>query len=372
MRQLSKAFGKTVALDSATFDVAPGEVVALTGPSGAGKSTTCRLIAGFEVPDSGRVELGGRALSDVPPGSRGVAYMFESYALYPHMSVFENAASPLRAPAARNRLAEPEIRKRVAAALDFLDIGHLAERLPSQLSGGQRQRVALARALCQTPDTLLLDEPISHLDAKLRHHLRGEIKRRLNQANAPVIWSTPDGVEALSVGDRVIVLIAGRIEQVGTAEDIWTRPRTTRVARLIGDPPMNLISGSVTRQDGRAVLDAGPVAIPLGNGAARDVREGMRLTIGARADAIFLAEPGAPDTLSAEVYAVEPFGKWSIVTARLAGELVKFKAPELPQASPGTAVGLMVRDSHWRHFDAVSGVALPEAATQHTTRGESG
>jgi len=364
LRQVSKTFGKTLALDAASFDVAPGEVVALTGPSGAGKSTTCRLIAGFETPDRGRIELGGRDITDLAPGARGIAYMFESYALYPHLTVFENAASPLRAPAAKVRLGEPEIRKRVMESLEFLDIGRLAERLPSQLSGGQRQRVALGRALAQTPDVLLLDEPISHLDAKLRHRLRGEIKRRLNRLSAPVIWCTPDGVEALSVGDRVIVIIGGEIEQIGSAEDIWTKPRTTRVARLIGDPPMNLITGTVRRANGRAVLDASGVPIPLDDGAPPGVREGMHLTIGVRADGTALAEPGAPNALPAEVYAVEPFGKWAIVTARFAGELVKLKVPELPHASPGTAVGLVVRDSHWRHFDASSGVALPEGTTR--------
>jgi ABC-type sugar transport system ATPase subunit len=291
---------------------------------------------------------------------RGVAYMFEAYALYPHLTVFENAASPLRAPAARMRLGEAAIRERVTAALEFLEIAGLAERLPSQLSGGQRQRAALARALGQTPSALLLDEPISHLDAKLRHRLRADIKRRLNGANAPVVWCTPDGLEALSVGDRVVVLINGKVEQIGTPDQIWTAPRTTKVARLIGDPPMNLISGKVAGMNGSAAVETAGVRIPLAAEAGRRVKAGMPLTIGLRADAVDLSPAGEAGTLPAEIYAIEPFGKWTIVTSRLAGELIKLKVHDLPHLAPGAAVGLRVRDARWRLFDGATGVALPE------------
>jgi ABC-type sugar transport system ATPase subunit len=357
--QVSKSFGETVAVNGVLFDAAPGEVVAVTGPSGAGKSTICRLVAGFEIPDAGYIELGGRNITRQPPGARGVAYMFESYALYPHLSVFENAASPLRATAGNSGLSESHIRARVMAALEFLDIDQLAERLPNQLSGGQRQRVALARALSQEPHALLLDEPISHLDAKLRHRLRAEIKRRLTQRDAPVVWCTPDGLEALSVGNRVVVLIGGCIEQIGTPDEIWSTPRTTRVARLIGDPPMNLLSGRVTAANGGAVLETASTAIPLREGDLFQVRPGTHLTIGIRADALDLGETSVDGALPAEIYAVEPFGKWAIVTARLAGELVKLKVAELPHLAPGAAVGLVVRDSQWTLFDAATGVALP-------------
>jgi ABC-type sugar transport system ATPase subunit len=257
-------------------------------------------------------------------------------------------------------LSEARIRERVGDSLAFLDIGHLADRMPSQLSGGQRQRVALARALSQDTGVLLLDEPISHLDAKLRHRLRGEIKRRLNHGSAPVVWCTPDGLEALSVGDRVIVLIDGKIEQIGTPGDIWVRPRTTRVARLIGDPPMNLIAGRVSGVNGVANLDAGGVGIPLGTAAVRKVKSGQQVTAGVRADSLALAPAGASGTLDAEVYAVEPFGKWTIVTARFAGELFKLKVFDLPNLAPGNPVGLSVRDSQWTVFDGETGVALPD------------
>jgi ABC-type sugar transport system ATPase subunit len=360
INEVTKHFGKTVAVDTALFDSAPGEVIALTGPSGAGKSTLCRLIAGFEQPNGGSIELGGRDITDLAPGVRGIAYMFESYALYPHMTVYENAASPLKAPAAKTRLTDARIRERVQASLEFLEIGQLAERLPSQLSGGQRQRAALARALSQTPTALLLDEPISHLDAKLRHRLRAEIKRRLNEGSAPVIWCTPDGLEALSVGDRVVVIIDGRIEQIGSPDDIWLTPRTTRVARLIGDPPMNLLSGTVSGQNGGAAVKVAGVGIPLDAAASARVKPGMPVTIGVRADALDLAPVGEAGTIDAEIYAVEPFGKWAIVTARLAGELVKLKVHDLPHLAPGAAVGLRVRNAEWRLFDGATGVALPE------------
>ncbi|MEO8668598.1 MAG: TOBE domain-containing protein, partial [Bauldia sp.] len=207
---------------------------------------------------------------------------------------------------------------------------------------------------------LLLDEPISHLDAQLRHRLRADIKRRLNQGSAPVIWCTPDGLEALSVGDRVVVLIDGHVEQVGTPDDIWLTPRTTRVARLIGDPPMNLLSGTVTAQSGSAAVATANVSIPLDAAAARRVKAGMAITIGVRADSLDLAPAGEAGTIEAEIYAVEPFGKWAIVTARLAGELVKLKVHDLPHLAPGAAVGLRVRNAEWRLFDGATGVALPE------------
>ena len=195
---------------------------------------------------------------------------------------------------------------------------------------------------------------------KLRHRLRSDIKRRHHRGRAPVLGCTPDGLEALSVGDRAIVLIDGTVEQIGTSDQIWNTPRTTRVAKLIGDPPMNLLSGKVTAVNGAASLETGSVAIPLGTEARSRARSSMRLTIGVRADALCLTEASAKDSLPAEIYAVEPFGKWAIVTARLAGELVKLKVAELPHLAPGDAVGLTVRDWKWTLFDGVTGVALPD------------
>jgi multiple sugar transport system ATP-binding protein len=209
LRSLEKRYGDAVALEAFDLDVAPGEIVALTGPSGAGKTTTCRLISGIEAPDAGEIWLGTRRLDEMSPQGRHISYMFESYALYPQLSVRDNIAFPLRAPGHRMRYDERTIAARVGEVLELVEMADLGQRMPAELSGGQKQRVALCRALVQDPTAYLLDEPISHLDAKLRHKLRGAIRRRLRHSGVPTLWCTPDGLEALSVADRVAVLAGG-------------------------------------------------------------------------------------------------------------------------------------------------------------------
>lgn len=326
------------------IEVKPGELLALTGPSGAGKSTFCRILAGLERPDAGSVELGGRALAEVPAGQRGVALMFESYALYPHLTVRGNALSPLQAPG--GRLAPAEANRRVDEVLELLEIRHLHERLPGALSGGQKQRVALARLLVQSPALYLLDEPISHLDAKLRHKLRGEIRRRLSGLTVPTIWATPDGMEALSVGDRVAVIDQGRLEQIGTPEEIWLRPASARVAKLLGDPPMNLIDGELTREDGAIVFVRRDVRLTLTGALARAAERarGAAATLGVRPDAIGFVAPDAVGKASgavpAEVYSNEPFGKHAIVTIDLGNLLAKVKTSMAGAAALGADGGI--------------------------------
>src|SRR3954468_15661989 len=216
---IGKRFGETRALDEVSFTVAPGEILALTGPSGSGKTTLCRVLAGLDEPDAGTIALDGRDVTRMPGGRRRVAFMFESYALYPQLSVFDNVASPLRAPNAEAR--SGNLDEAILPMLELLEIAALAQRLPGELSGGQKQRVGLARALVQNPSLFLLDEPIAHLDAKLRHKLRGEIRLQLKGRSRPTIWTTPDGLEALSVADRVSVIHDGRIEQIAAPDEIW-------------------------------------------------------------------------------------------------------------------------------------------------------
>nr|WP_281502973.1 ABC transporter ATP-binding protein [Ancylobacter crimeensis] len=347
------------------LDVSPGEVLALTGPSGAGKTTLCRLLAGLERPDAGSVALGGRTLDAFAPGQRRVALMFESYALYPHLTVRGNALSPLQAPGGRLPAAEAE--KRVDEVLELLEMAHLAARLPGALSGGQKQRVALARLLVQSPALYLLDEPISHLDAKLRYKLRGEIRRRLAAGTVPTIWSTPDGMEALSVGDRVAVIAEGRIEQVGTPEDIWLRPATTRVAKLIGDPPMNLIEGELLREGGALFFMRRELRVPLAGALAAAAGEATTpaVTLGVRPDAMGFAAPEVPGAVQAEIYSNEPFGKHAIVTADLGGLLAKVKTSMAisqrfgADGGIGRAAGLTLPVGGMVLFDGASGRALP-------------
>lgn len=367
-RGINKTFQHKV-LSDIGIEVKPGELLAITGPSGAGKTTLGRVLAGLERPDSGSVELGGRNLASVPAGQRRVALMFESYALYPHLTVRGNALSPLQAPGNGGRMDAAAMNKRVDEVLELLEIKHLGERLPGALSGGQKQRVALARTLVQTPALYLLDEPISHLDAKLRHKLRGEIRRRLSGLPMPAIWITPDGMEALSVGDRVVVIDQGKIEQVGTPEEIWQRPASAKVAKLLGDPPMNLIDGQLERE-GEGVFFTRRtlrVALPPGLAKAAEAVMGDHVILGVRPDALGFAAPGMPAAAQAEIYSNEPFGKHAIVTLDLGGLLAKAKTTMAAAAALGEGigegigrtVGLTLPTEGLTLFDGANGRALP-------------
>jgi multiple sugar transport system ATP-binding protein len=249
--------------------------------------------------------------------------------------------------------------------LRLLEIAHLSSRLPGALSGGQKQRVALARTLVQSPSLFLLDEPISHLDAKLRHKLRGEIRRRLSKQSAPAIWATPDGMEALSVGDRVAVIDAGRLEQMGTPEEIWTRPASVRVARLLGDPPMNLVPGIVENRGDTIVFVRRGMELPLPSALARAARAATtaEVTLGVRPECMKLAASGAPGALAAELYSSEPFGKHAILSIDLVGLLMKVKTSMAEAASVGDevgqAVGLIFPTEGLALFDGVTGTVLP-------------
>lgn len=360
---LAMRFGDTLALDGVTLSVAPGEVLAVTGPSGAGKTTLCRLVAGLQKPARGSLQLDGTDLARVPARRRRVAFLFESYALFPHLSVFDNVASPLRAPGQQPALDAVGIAARVHDMLAVLAIDQLAARLPAALSGGQKQRVGLARALVQEGASItLLDEPISHLDAKLRHRLRGQIKRLLAARPAPAIWATPDGLEALSVGDRVAVLIDGRLEQLGTPQEIWQRPASTRVARLIGDPPMSLLSGRIADGEDRPALVAtAGLRLPLQPLFAQQIRaiagDGP-VTLGIKPRAIRFLADAAEDLPQVETYAVEPFGKQSVVSVRIGEELLRAKLPGSTALRVGQRVGLQVEPDDLIAFDGRTGLAI--------------
>ena len=234
IRDVSKVFRKdgelVRAVDRVSIAVAPGEMVTFLGPSGCGKTTTLRMVAGFETPTEGEILIGGRGVTDVPVNRRGIGFVFQSYALFPHMTVFENAAYGLRV----KRLPEAEVRRRVLEGLELVGLQGAGRRLPSQLSGGEQQRVALARVLVLQPSVLLMDEPLSNLDAKLRIHMRTEIRKIQKSLDITCLYVTHDQSEALTLSDRIMVMNGGRVEQIGAPDEIYARPRTVFVADFIG------------------------------------------------------------------------------------------------------------------------------------------
>jgi multiple sugar transport system ATP-binding protein len=346
LQGIRKAFGPTTALDGLELDVSEGEFFCLLGPSGAGKTTTLKTVAGLEQPDAGTVELDGRDMAGVEPYDRGVAMCFESYALYPHRSAYDNLASPLRSP--RHRLPAAEARDRVGAIAELLGIGNLLDRPVGRLSNGQRQRVALGRVLVRPARAFLLDEPLSHLDAKLRQQMRAELKAIGAVQHTTTLYVTHDSVEALALGDRIGVIREGRIVQTGTREEIWYRPCDTEVARAFGRPRINLLPGAVAADGGFRSAD-GRVELPIGAVAS----PGTEVLIGVRPRDLTLGE-GPGHELTGTVYVTEVLGRSVEVTVRLGEQHVSLVAPRADTAGlrPDDPVRLTVRPENLLLFEA--------------------
>jgi multiple sugar transport system ATP-binding protein len=367
LRQLRKEYGKLVALDGLDLAVEDGEFFVLLGPSGAGKTTTLKCVAGLETPTAGRVEIGGRDVTDAEPNTRHVAMAFENYALYPQYTVFDNIAFPLRSkryfrPAAEAR----SVIERVTATLG---IAHLLERMPRELSGGQRQRVALARVLVRPADILLLDEPLSHLDAKLRATMRAELKSLGNLQRTTSLYVTHDYLEALALGDRIAVLRDGRLVQIGTREDLWHRPVDVFVARAFGQPQINLLTGSIATGDGESnfVTEDGLVRLPLGE---VDLAPGAAVDLGVRPRDLVLGEqPGMP-SLQGRVYVVEPLGRQREVTVQIGTQRLAVMTP-YEDVAPDTLATVSVPRDRLLLFERASGRRVPHVtrATAGTGRG---
>src|ERR671914_1467394 len=268
LEQVTKLFKQVQAVDAVDLTIADGEFMVLLGPSGCGKTTLLRTIAGLETIDSGRISIGERNVTDLPPRHRQIAMVFQSYAVFPHMTVFENIAFGLR----MAKVPRDELNRRVNEAADLLHIGDLVKRYPAQTSGGQRQRIAVARAIAMQSQVLLMDEPLSNLDALLRLEMRAELKRLLKEIGSTTIYVTHDQVEALSMGDRIAVMRSGKLVQVGDPLNIYDAPVDQFVGGFIGNPPMNFLQTRVERRNGSAVAvleGAGEVAIDGRSAAAQ-------------------------------------------------------------------------------------------------------
>ena len=340
LRGIVKRHGAFTALSGIDLDIEPGEFFALLGPSGSGKTTTLRILAGLEAPNEGRVLLDGDDVTDCEPGERDVAMVFQSYALYPHMSVFDNIAFPLRMVATP----KDDVDRAVRDAAAKVHIDHLLARRPGQLSGGQQQRCALARAIVRKPRLFLLDEPLSNLDAKLRLETRVELRKLQRALGVTTVYVTHDQEEAMTIADRIAVFIDGRIAQVGRPRDIFARPASAIVAGFIGSPAMNLLPAEIRG----GLLHVGGAELPFDRAAVRD----GAVTLGVRPAALRLAPTGLP----ARVYLIENLGDTTIIDLEVAGQVIKLRTDQWPQVHEGERVHVAFATDAVHLFDRDTGV----------------
>lgn len=365
LQGVKKAFDETVALGGIDLVAPAGSFTVVLGRAGAGKTTLLKTVAGLTPIDAGAVTYNGRDVTPVAPEKRDVAFAFENYALYPHMSVSRNLSFPLRAPLRRGEFSRAEVRERVKEIADLLGIGDLLNRRPRELSGGQKQRVALGRALVRKPSVCLLDEPISHLDAKLRHRLRADLKRVQREVGTTVIYATPDQGEAMALADHLVVLDRGRIWQVGDPVEVYGAPTNVVVASLLGDPRMNLFRAAVESASGSPILRRGGWSldasrIPL---AGRD-----RVVVGIRPPNIRLigGRQSGGEGYAARVDLVRPLGESTVLTLDCgAGLFLKAKVPAPVSVSRGMEVRWTAPEASVWVFDMKTGEGV-NAATVGT------
>ena len=358
-RQVRKVFENGhEAVARASFAIEDGEFAVLVGPSGCGKSTTLRMLAGLETVTEGEILIGGTVVNEMPPKDRDIAMVFQNYALYPHMTVFDNMAFGLKL----RRYPKREIRGRVTQAAEVLGIGGILDRKPKQLSGGQQQRVAVGRAIVRKPQVFLFDEPLSNLDAKLRMQMRAEITKLHRRLGATMIYVTHDQVEAMTMGDRIVVMRAGHVQQIDAPLALYNRPANTFVASFIGSPSMNLVPGQVAEGAGRAVVSevfAAPVecAAQLGGSSGADVK------VGFRPEHLFVCgseeAPGSALLLRpATVSLVEPLGHETVVYGRVGEATLVARLQPQAHPDPGQTVHLAIDPSHLHFFDGAEGHSL--------------
>jgi ABC-type Fe3+/spermidine/putrescine transport system ATPase subunit len=344
---LGKTYGASVAVRDATLSIGGGEMVALLGPSGCGKTTTLRMVAGFVDPTAGRIVLDGRDITRVPANRRDIGMVFQSYALFPHMTVWRNVAFGLRC----QRVGEAEIRQRVEAVLDLVGLGTLAGRYPRQLSGGQQQRVALARVLVLRPKLLLFDEPLSNLDARLRVQMRSEIRQLQKTSGITALFVTHDQDEASAIADRIVVMNQGEIEQVGTPSDIYQYPATRFVADFIGTA--NVFDAVVTARDsGGCTMQSHGLAFRVTGGGA----VGQRGAMSVRPERIDFIDPAADGAIAGTLALSRRVGGLMEYEVALAGGLRLLVLEQLrhgvPERAEGALVGLLIRPDDVRFLPA--------------------
>jgi inositol-phosphate transport system ATP-binding protein len=344
LEDLSKYFGSVVAVEGIDLEVKDGELVAFLGPSGCGKTTTLLMVAGIYKPTRGTVRFDERVVNHLPPRDRNIGMVFQSYALYPHMSVFENLTFPLRL----KKVPKGEMQEQARRVADMLGIGDLMDRKPGQLSGGQQQRVALGRALAKEPDILLFDEPLSNLDARLRLSMRGEIKRLQMELGITSIYVTHDQVEAMTMADRIAVINGGVLQAFCPPDELYDEPRTLFIAGFVGNPPMNFLDVTVVQENGayHARREGFDVAVPPERGAKSAGRGPVIL--GIRPEDVTLSDDGIPG----EVYVVEPLGRDDLIDVRIGGASIHMLADPALGLRIGDTVRLAFNTRKVQFFDS--------------------
>jgi multiple sugar transport system ATP-binding protein len=358
MKDLNKKYDEVHAVKDVNLHVRDKEFVVLVGPSGCGKSTTLRMVAGLEEITAGEISIGDRVVNDLPPKDRDIAMVFQNYALYPHMTVYDNMAFGLK----MRKFPKPEIQKRVQDAAEILGIQELLKRKPRQLSGGQRQRVAVGRAIVRHPQVFLFDEPLSNLDAKLRVQMRVELKRLHDRLETTVIYVTHDQVEAMTLGDRVVVMKDGWIQQVGEPLELYGKPTNRFVAGFIGSPAMNFIEATVTEANGTLGVEAPGLRLRVPADRARRLGayKGQPVTFGIRPEDVHLATGTDPPDLTADavVEVVEPLGSEILLDAKIGNTVIVSRVDPTVRVKIHDQIRLTFVPERMQFFDAKSEEAI--------------
>ena len=350
IRNVYKSFGRVEVIHGVSVDIDDGEFVVLVGPSGCGKSTLLRMIAGLEPITGGEIAIGERVVNMMPPKERDVAMVFQNYALYPHMKVYDNLAFSLTLRKAEKNVVDERVRR----AAEILNLTELLDRYPRQLSGGQRQRVAMGRAIVRDPQVFLFDEPLSNLDAKLRVQMRTEIKELHQRLGTTTVYVTHDQIEALTMADRIVVMHDGIVEQIGAPLHLYDDPSNLFVAGFIGSPAMNFLPGTVRKNGAATWVEADDgTRLPMADGHHTD--EGRRVTYGIRPEHLILANGAGGAGIESRVVVVEPTGAETLVVGRAAGHELNVVFRERHRFRPGDTITLLPALEYIRLFDAETG-----------------
>ena len=346
---LKKIFNDVVAVDNVSFEVKDQEFVTMLGPTGAGKTTTLRCVVGLEKTDAGEILLNNQRINELPPGQRNMAFVSQHYALYPHLTVFQNMQFPLN----KTHMSKQEKKDRVEKMAEILHISHLLQRFPSKLSGGEMQRVVIGRAMVRSPQLFLLDEPLSNLDAKLREELRFELKRLQKESGSTTLYVTHDQIEAMSMSDRVVVIYRGVIQQVGTPAQIYSNPANILVSTIVGSPPMNLLPVYIENNSYKIASNGLETRLP--ETYVNRLAQG-NYHLGIRPEDVKIVPAGTQNSLPAEVYLIEAFGYEKLVEIKLGNSRLRSRISPRININILDQIHIMFDERKVRFFDANSNI----------------